>query len=84
MTPKILFAGRIAIFEIGAAVLVAVVVFSMPRPRPVAGFEQIDRDRQRQRRQSFRWADYKPLALRGGAVILVTGALLAGFRTRRR
>jgi len=41
MTSNIGFAGRIAIFEIGAAALVAVVALSIPKPRPVKGFEQI-------------------------------------------
>lgn len=79
MTPKFQLAGRIAIFEIGAATLVAVVALSTPKPRPVKGFERIALNQQ----QQVCWADYKPLALRSGAVILVTGALLVGLRTRR-
>ncbi len=81
MTPKIQFAGRIAIFEIGAATLVAVVALSLPKPHPVRGFEEMAVNEQRQ--QQFRWADYKPLVFRSGVVVLVTGALLTGFRKRR-
>ncbi len=86
MNSNIQFAGRIAIFEIGAAILVAVVALSLPKPRPVKGFEQIALNGpavQQQQQPPVRWADYKPLVLRSGAVILVTGALLVGLRTRR-
>lgn len=83
MTPNIQFAGRIAIFEIGAATLVAVVALSFPKPRPVRGFEQAASNGPQQQQQ-VRWADYRPLVLRSGAVILVTGvALRVGFRRRR-
>lgn len=90
MRPKIQLAGRIALFEIGAAALVAVVALSIPKLRPVKGFEQIALDRQQKQREQhglwagYRWADYRPLVLRSGAVILVTSAaLLVGLRTRR-
>jgi hypothetical protein len=89
MNSNIQFAGRIAIFEIGAATLVAVVALSIPKPRPVKGFEQIALNdpamhaAMQQQQQQVRWTDYMPLVLRSGAVILVTGALMVGLRTRR-
>ena len=38
MTPRLQLAGRIAVFELGLAALVAVVVLSIPKPRPAPGF----------------------------------------------
>ena len=68
MNSNIQFAGRIAIFEIGAATLVAVVALSIPKPRPVRGFEQIALNgpamHAMQQQQQVRWADYRPLVLR--------------------
>jgi hypothetical protein len=82
MTPRLQLAGRIAVFELGLAALVAVVVLSIPKPRPAPGFERMVMQQQ-QEQQTVRWADYTPMLLRAGVVVLVTGALLAGLRTRR-
>ena len=79
MNPRLQLAGRIAVFEIGAAALVAVIALSIPKPRPAPGFEQMALNPQQQQQ---RWSDYTPVVLHGGAVVLVTGALLAGLRTR--
>ena len=83
MTPRLQLAGRIAVFELGLAALVAVVVLSIPKPRPAPSFERMVMQQQQQEQQTVRWADYTPMLLRAGVVVLVTGALLAGLRTRR-
>jgi len=80
MNPKSLLTARIAVFEIGVAVLVAVVALSIPKPRPVRGFEELAANQQQ---RGPRWADYKPVALRAGAVVLVTTTLLIVLRARR-
>lgn len=84
MTSNIGFAGRIAIFEIGAAALVEVVALSILKPRPVQGFEEPTMS-QPQQPKPVRWADYKSLVLRASTVVQVTGALLvlAGRRVSR-
>ena len=83
MNPKVLLTARIAVFEIGVAVLVAVVALSIPKPRPVRGFEELAANaREQQQQRGPRWADYAPLAWRAGAVIVVTGALMAALRKR--
>ena len=80
MNPKALLTARIAVFEIGVAALVAVVALSIPKPRPVRGFGEIALGQQQPEQQR---ADYTPLALRAGTVVVVTGSLMAGLRARR-
>jgi len=81
MNPKALLTARIAVFEIGVAALVAVVALSIPKPRPASGFGEIALGQQQPEQQR---ADYTPLALRAGTVIVITGGLIAGLRARRR
>ncbi len=85
MNPRLQLAGRIAVFEIGAAALVAVIALSFPKPRPAPGFEQMALYQQQQEQQpAVRWADYRPMFLRSGVVILLTGACWWLLRTRRK
>ncbi len=83
MNPRLQLACRIAVFEIGAAALVAVIALSIPKPRPAPGFEQMALYQQ-QEQPAVRWADYRPLFLRSGVVVLFTGACWWLLRTRPR